>query len=242
MKSNIMVGGKLASEIEAIVVGNAGSLLEQNLGSQIDEFEYILRMGNSAKFATRFTEHTGKKVHGLLVNIRKRKWKSYGYGEGFNGDIEWDGDIRRPLHPTKEGLDLFYKTAGPNGLLIPDEDRRDRISQIGGNMYFLPRCKWPDQDHIHLRNRYPSSGYVAVIMFMRVFKHVTICGFDGFHTAHWYPRNKWDIGNRHPGRVEIDTYKQLEKEGLISILGKIEGEWEGVVRTEASHKANKIRK
>jgi len=52
VKSNIMVGGKLASEIEVIVVGNAGSLLEQNLGSQIDEFEYILRMGNSAKFAT----------------------------------------------------------------------------------------------------------------------------------------------------------------------------------------------
>jgi len=239
VKSNIMVGGKLASEIEVIVVGNAGSLLEQNLGSQIDEFEYILRMGNSAKFATQFSQHAGEKVHGLLVNIRTKRWRLLGYDKGFNGDIEWDGYIRRPLHPTKEGLDLFYKTSGPTGMFIRD---KPQICQVGENAYYLPRCKWPDQDHIHLRNRYPSSGYVAVIMFMRSFKHVTICGFDGFHTAHWYPKNKWDIGNRHPGRVEIETYKQLEKDGSISILGKIEGDWEDTVRPEASHKANKIRK
>jgi hypothetical protein len=67
-----------------------------------------------------------------------------------------------------------------------------------------------------------------------IFKSVTICGFDGFHTAHFYPRHKKDIGRRHPGGSEMNIYTKWEEEGKIRILGKIKGDWENTVRESPS--------
>jgi hypothetical protein len=85
-----------------------------------------------------------------------------------------------------------------------------------------------------LNKRSPSTGFLAVYMSTTIFKSVTICGFDGFHTAHFYPRHKKDIGRRHPGGSEMNIYTKWEEEGKIRILGKIKGDWENTVRESPS--------
>lgn len=227
------VHGKDPSEIDVVVVGSAGSLLEQDLGPAIDDIEYIMRVNQGNKYINDYKDKVGSRTDGSFNKMSGKR-----FVQSFpepNEKYVFTEDLRLPLIEPRHDYDRFIMC-----------DYKDRLPfnnypviQFGENAYGVSRSFYK-QGRGQLARRSPSTGFVCVLMAMRLFKSVTICGFDGFHTAHFYKRRKKDIGDRHPGEMEMERYFQLEEAGRIKILGKIKGSWEGAIRPGAANSSNNL--
>jgi len=64
--------------------------------------------------------------------------------------------------------------------------------------------------------KFPTSGYRAVLHFLSIGYDVTIIGFDGLKSGHYFDNDQmWD---KHDGDYEMNEFRKLEAENKLTII------------------------
>ncbi len=181
---------------KVIIVGNGASVLQRELGDQIDAFDVIVRI-NDFKIEG-FEQHVGTRTD-ILFTCRLDIYNSLYLISKFPEVIlslycnPWNGVYTKS--------DVFFHRN------ITDEIYPFQARALGGKV----GMKWP---------KYPSTGLICIDYMIERYGHVTIAGFDNFKggNLHYYEEGKRMSASTHAPEIQKKYLLQLEKKGLLSRL------------------------
>ena len=188
-----------------IIVGSAQSLLKSKNGKKIDKFDYVVRCNEFV--LNGFEEDVGTKVDAIAVPancILERIIKSKGRTENET----YIKNVSTVLYCRKKG----WVEKSIRSEKIMKSSTIDKFFQVTNEDF--------DKFHkLYGYNHWPSTGLVAILLCIEHFKdyEITITGFDGFETKHYYADQETP-GKNHSTKHEQKLLSKLIKENNIKVL------------------------
>lgn len=180
------------------VVGNSGSLLEAERGSEIDAHDVVIRF--NAGITEGYEQFVGSKTTFRLLNNPDSKQKEAGeitLSTLRDDDIKtWAGQLLQ--HPTR----------------------------LESAFCFDPEFLCYSWQWVRNGGHKPSSGLVGMVLALKICRKITTYGFQSSNyfsrtsRPHYYDWERPAKGRErvHPFQREVALYKQLEKFGFIEIV------------------------
>jgi hypothetical protein len=230
-----------------LIVGNSCSLLEKENGNKIDNYDYVVRMGD-------FPRITGyEKYVGTKTDMFRIKWFNFFKVEHGIYDDDF-GDARTVCDFTFKDIlcishdpDCFHEIAHPFQRYADVSLNRsfyfpigDRYLHDGAKQFFnLDDKQWYFFNSTDMQGlvmalykcivkntiKYtngiePSGGLCTLWYFLTNFSNdnITITGFDGWRTNHYWKRDVNTFFASHNGMYENLFIKILLKKGIINVL------------------------
>ena len=195
---------------KCIVIGNGGSVIENEMGEEIDKFDIIVR-NNLARYEG-FENYVGSRT-----DIRFVSHKVFGNILDTNEYSAYDKDYI----PTSEKHHLIIRSAGNIGSMLPGF----LININGGNNIFSVL----DIDYNRYLDKLASSHHLCTVGFSSVLTmldlgcDVTIYGMDFYDSTkkhHYFEENAESIkrSHNHSIKQEHDYIENLVKIGKIKKL------------------------
>ncbi len=228
-----------------IIIGNSCSLLEQKNGDIIDGYDYIVRMGGTPRIKG-YEKHVGTKTNMYCMKWFKYFNVEVGINDTNFGqmreklEIEYDDVLCLLQDP-----DNFYEVAIPFQRYEKNSLNRSFYYQIGDRYlhdsailnFNLQQKQWYFFNSIDMQQlvcylqgydsniRYnngiePTAGLCVIWFFMQNFSNceITVTGFDGFKTGHYWKPAISTFFQSHNGLSEWMFIKKLIKRGDIRLL------------------------
>jgi hypothetical protein len=228
-----------------IIVGNSCSLLDIKNGSKIDDFDYVVRMGGFPRIKG-YECFVGTKTDMYCMKWFKFFEVEKGISDHCFGakrenfEIEYndilclshDPDYFTEIAPVFQRYERnslnrsFYYPIGNRYLhdfAIHDFSLQNKRWYFFNSidMQTLVQCLQKQQSNIRYSNGIePTSGLCVIWYFINRFKdcEITVTGFDGFKTGHYWKPNINTFFQSHNGTGEWLFIKSLVKKGAINIL------------------------
>jgi hypothetical protein len=193
------------SSMSIAVVGNSGTILDNEYGSMIDDHDYVMRfnLGRVEGF---------EKSVGSKTDFRVIAAKSFYYGalagyEGFDHDYL----------PSRFGERFFIRPAyGNESAVIGPCCKNYSHGKI--NLHLLSNNFVSYWDHKYSSTL--SVGILGIIMATKLFKHVSLFGFDSWQSGqdktHYFEKVTHDTTkNSHNNNNEKRIIEQLISENKV---------------------------
>uniref|UniRef100_A0A8C7W927 CMP-N-acetylneuraminate-beta-galactosamide-alpha-2,3-sialyltransferase 2 n=1 Tax=Oncorhynchus mykiss TaxID=8022 RepID=A0A8C7W927_ONCMY len=187
------------------VVGNSGNLKGSHYGALIDSNDVIIRMNMAPTFS--YEEDVGSRTTHQVM-----------YPESA---IDLDNTTRFLLIPFKT-LDLqWLPGAITNGSNITYSylPLRPKIKVLVLNPAFM---KYVHQVWLDYQGKYPSTGFMALILAIHICDEVNVYGFGKDKDGHWHhyweaSTNKWLKTGVHDGNYEYNVVMKLSEKFKLQI-------------------------
>ena len=228
-----------------LIVGNSQTLLEKNNGKRIDAFDYVVRMGDSPRIRG-YEQYVGTKTDMFRMKWFNYFNVDICTGDINFGKPRTSFEFEyRDILCISQDPDYFTETATSFNRYVTDSLNRSFYYHIG-NRYLhdvaiknfnLTTKKWyvfnadDMQDLVVNMNNYstkvnytngiePSGGLCTIWFFIKNYpkSNITITGFDGWASGHYWKPNKIPFFSSHSGVYETMFIKQLIKKGRLFIL------------------------
>lgn len=163
--------------MKVIVVGNAASLLDKNIGATIDSYDIVIRLN---KFITKgYEEHVGKKT-----DIYCSKWLNMSY------NIDNILNYKQVWLPYPEPPNWWTSKGNHNEVSL--EEHQVNIQKYKLNresLVFLNKDRAIEMETVFKAVCHPSTGMIALMIAIQQFSNfdISYTGYDNFNTG-WY----WD--------------------------------------------------
>ena len=209
-KRNVDSFGRAHAFDTCAVVGNSGSLLETQFGSDIDSNEVVIRFNSAVTEG--YEQFVGYKTTFRIVNSVDNRFTNAPPGS--------------PSAPSPDETTIFTVRSWD---VIREYSKISfqRSMELGPYVMADPEFLCHVWDWVHRRGEKPSSGLVGIILALRSCRLVRAYGFQYNNyfkknaRPHYYDWERPKKGREkvHPFRGEVTLYKDLAHEGLISFHG-----------------------
>ena len=229
---------------KVLLVGNGGSLKEENLSSVIDSFDVVCRFnwGGSKVSMDIYTEYIGTKKDiwfnfniSNLIKDRKLTTNPYNieylnsYDKIYASGIDW---VTYPqIRVTTNSFENFIDLTSEQFNLLRNSEliNLNKIFDTEiNNVWIFPNnySETIKLDIPTLSENVPTTGIKAIHFLLKEYNKLYLCGFDGFESAHFYGDGKenkivrlgYENDEGHSGKREMEYIKKLEKENKVEFI------------------------
>ena len=195
---------KLPSDSKVCLVGNSGLMLEKKWGSEIDDYDIVIRFNHAPTDG--YQDYVGSKTTLRLVN---------GHCFGGTTKVERNPTAKSDFLPSLPKQDIICKTWNVEEFMLGVFNNVNKH-----NLYFI-NPQFIQEVTKYTPGQEPTAGFVMLMLLLPFFKQVSIYGFtfwEGDYDYHYFekvPFHANQLGHNFNSEKEVIT--QLEKSNQIKI-------------------------
>ena len=230
--------------VKVLLVGNGGSLKDNNISDKIDSFDIVCRFnwGGSKVSFDKYSNFIGTKKNiwfnfniSNLIKDRKLTINPYNieylnsYDKIYVSGIDW---VTYPqVKATTNSFENFIDLTSEQFDLLRNSDliNLNEIFETElNNVWIFPNnySETITLDIPLLSENIPTTGINAIHFLLKQYDKLYLCGFDGFKSSHFYGDDEhndivklgYENDEGHSGKREMEYIKKLEKENKIEFI------------------------
>ena len=230
--------------VKVLLVGNGGSLKDNNISDKIDSFDIVCRFnwGGSKVSFDKYSNFIGTKKNiwfnfniSNLIKDRKLTINPYNieylnsYDKIYVSGIDW---VTYPqVKATTNSFENFIDLTSEQFDLLRNSDliNLNEIFETElNNVWIFPNnySETITLDIPLLSENIPTTGIKAIHFLLKQYDKLYLCGFDGFKSSHFYGDDEhndivklgYENDEGHSGKREMEYIKKLEKDNKIEFI------------------------